>query len=122
LEALAAGSRSVTLADGSVGILPDSFAAQMQPLTALGQKHDGRLRYGRIQVALLDALLASQPRAQVDEAFERLRDELARGERPEAADEPEGFQGTLRHYQREGLGWLAFLERMGLGGCLADDM
>ncbi len=122
LEALARGVRSVTLADGSVGILPETFAAQMAPLTALAQKHDGRLRYGRIQLALLDALLASQPNAQVDEAFDRLRDELARGERPEAADEPEGFQGTLRHYQREGLGWLAFLERMGLGGCLADDM
>jgi superfamily II DNA or RNA helicase len=122
LEALASGSRSVTLADGSLGILPESFAAQMEPFTALAQKHEGRLRYGRIQLALLDALLASQPRSQVDEAFERLRDELARGERPEAADEPEGFQGTLRHYQREGLGWLAFLERMGLGGCLADDM
>jgi superfamily II DNA or RNA helicase len=122
LEALARGSRSVELSDGSLGILPDSFAAQFEPMAALAQKHDGRLRYGRIQVALLDALLAGQPRAHVDEAFERLRDELARGERPEAEDEPEGFHGTLRHYQREGLGWLLFLERMGLGGCLADDM
>ena len=66
--------------------------------------------------------MAGQPQANVDDAFERIRDELARGERPEALDEPEGFQGTLRHYQREGLGWLSFLERMGLGGCLADDM
>ncbi len=122
LEALAAGNRSVELADGSLGILPESFAAQFAPLAALAQKHDGRLRYGRIQVALLDALLASQPRARFDEAFERLRDQLATGERPEAADEPEGFQGTLRHYQREGLGWLMFLESLGLGGCLADDM
>jgi SNF2 family DNA or RNA helicase len=47
---------------------------------------------------------------------------LAAGDRPEAEQEPSGFQGTLRHYQREGLGWLSFLERMGLGGCLADDM
>jgi len=122
LEALARGSRSVELSDGSLGILPDSFAAQLEPMAALAQKHDGRLRYGRIQVALLDALLAGQPRSQVDEAFEMLRDQLAQGERPEAEDEPEGFQGTLRHYQREGVGWLSFLERMGLGGCLADDM
>jgi superfamily II DNA or RNA helicase len=122
LEALAKGSRSVELSDGSLGILPDSFAAELAPMAALAQKHDGRLRYGRIQVALLDALLAGQPRTHVDEAFERLRDELAEGGLPEAQDEPEGFQGTLRHYQREGLGWLAFLERMGLGGCLADDM
>ena len=122
LEALARGSRSVELSDGSLGILPESLAAQIEPMAALAQKHDGRLRYGRIQMALLDALLAGQPQSHVDEAFERIRDELSRGERPEATDEPEGFQGTLRHYQREGLGWLAFLERMGLGGCLADDM
>ena len=122
LAALARGDRSVELPDGSLGILPDGFAAQLEPMLALAQKHDGRLRYGRIQVALLDALLAGQPQSHVDEAFERIREELARGERPEAAEEPEGFQGSLRHYQREGLGWLAFLERMGLGGCLADDM
>ncbi|NDC63620.1 MAG: DEAD/DEAH box helicase [Planctomycetia bacterium] len=122
LEALARGERAIELPDGSLGILPESMAAQFEPLMTLAQKHDGRLRYGRIQVALLDALLAGQPQSRVDEAFEKIRDELARGERPEAENEPDGFVGTLRHYQREGLGWLAFLERMGLGGCLADDM
>ena len=33
-----------------------------------------------------------------------------------------GFAGELRPYQRRGLGWLRFLDRLGLGGCLADDM
>ncbi len=122
LEALASGGRSVVLSDGSVGILPDAFATEMAPFLALAQKHDGTLRYGRIQLALLDALLAGQPQAHFDEAFERLRDQLAAGGRPEAEQEPHGFEGTLRHYQREGLGWLVFLESLGLGGCLADDM
>ena len=122
LAALARGERSVQLADGSIGILPDDFAAQFEPMAVLAQRQDGTLRYSRIQAALLDALLAGQPTARVDEAFERIREELTRGERPDAADEPDGFEGTLRHYQREGLGWLAFLEQMGLGGCLADDM
>lgn len=36
--------------------------------------------------------------------------------------EPEGFCGTLRPYQREGLGWLAMFAAVGVGGCLADDM
>jgi superfamily II DNA or RNA helicase len=122
LEALARGDRAVELPDGSIGILPEAFAQQLEPMAALAQKHDGRLRYGRIQMALLDALLASQPQSRVDEAFERLREQLAAGEQPEAEPEPAGFQGTLRHYQREGLGWLVFLEKLGLGGCLADDM
>ncbi|MFC0215556.1 DEAD/DEAH box helicase [Paenibacillus chartarius] len=35
---------------------------------------------------------------------------------------PPSFQGSLRHYQIEGISWLLFLRRFGLGGCLADDM
>jgi SNF2 family DNA or RNA helicase len=35
---------------------------------------------------------------------------------------PAGFRGELRHYQAEGISWLVFLRRFGLGGCLADDM
>ena len=30
--------------------------------------------------------------------------------------------GSLRPYQREGLGWLTALADLGFGGCLADDM
>lgn len=35
---------------------------------------------------------------------------------------PDGFDGQLRPYQERGVGWLAFLGRVGLGACLADDM
>ncbi len=35
---------------------------------------------------------------------------------------PPGFKGELRPYQGRGVGWLSFLERWGLGACLADDM
>ncbi|OUL31251.1 ATP-dependent helicase [Nostoc sp. RF31YmG] len=35
---------------------------------------------------------------------------------------PANFQGQLRPYQQRGAAWLAFLERWGLGACLADDM
>ncbi len=37
-------------------------------------------------------------------------------------EQPDGFVGTLRPYQQRGVGWLAFLDRLGLGGVLADDM
>ncbi|MEH2231188.1 MAG: DEAD/DEAH box helicase [Nostoc sp.] len=35
---------------------------------------------------------------------------------------PTGFKGQLRPYQERGAAWLSFLERWGLGACLADDM
>ena len=36
--------------------------------------------------------------------------------------QPERFNGELRPYQITGLSWLHFLDRFGLGACLADDM
>ena len=43
-------------------------------------------------------------------------------QRFEERTEPDGFQGTLRAYQRRGFSWLLFMRRLGLGACLADDM
>ena len=43
-------------------------------------------------------------------------------ERVETLPTPAGFNGTLRPYQERGLAWLRFLQRYGLGACLADDM
>lgn len=40
----------------------------------------------------------------------------------EMLTEPKGFTGTLRPYQVKGMSWMAFLDRIGLGPCLADDM
>ncbi len=40
----------------------------------------------------------------------------------EMLEQPGALEGELRAYQRSGLSWLAFLDRLGLGGCLADDM
>lgn len=38
------------------------------------------------------------------------------------SEPPDGFHGTLRAYQSEGVSWLLFLRKIGFGGCLADDM
>jgi non-specific serine/threonine protein kinase len=43
-------------------------------------------------------------------------------DRIEALPTPAGFNGVLRPYQERGLAWLSFLQRYGLGACLADDM
>jgi hypothetical protein len=40
----------------------------------------------------------------------------------ENVPQPATFLGTLRPYQIRGLEWMAFLESLGIGGCLADDM
>lgn len=40
----------------------------------------------------------------------------------ESMAQPNGLTGQLRPYQLSGLSWLTFLDRLGLGACLADDM
>ncbi|HUF94124.1 MAG TPA: SNF2-related protein, partial [Candidatus Limnocylindria bacterium] len=122
LAALKRGERTVRLGDGTFGVLPEEWLQQYGALADLGQREDDHLRFTRPQVGVLDALLAALPDATTDATFARARDELARFEGVEPLDPPAGFAGTLRGYQREGLGWLAFLQRFGFGGCLADDM
>src|SRR5712671_938020 len=46
-------------------------------------------------------------------------------QQPEASDESDAgadLQAQLRPYQRQGAHWLWFMNRLGLGACLADDM
>ncbi|AFZ16801.1 DEAD/DEAH box helicase [Allocoleopsis franciscana] len=55
-------------------------------------------------------------------ALQELITNLTGNQSVELIETPEGFHGTLRPYQLRGASWLAFLERWGLGACLADDM
>ncbi|MBV9746981.1 MAG: DEAD/DEAH box helicase, partial [Acidobacteriia bacterium] len=122
LAAVRRGENMVRLDDGTYGLLPEEWLARFGSVAGLGQASDGHLRFQRNQAGLLDALLAAQPEARCDETFARVRDQLRRFDGIHAADQPSGFSGQLRHYQREGLGWMDFLRAFGFGGCLADDM
>jgi len=122
LAALNRGETFVALDDGTVGLLPEEWLRRQGLLAGLGTLAGDHVRFERSQAALLDALLASQRHVSWDEAFARVRANLAAFEGIQPADPPAPFTGTLRAYQREGLGWLLFLQRFGFGGCLADDM
>ncbi|MCZ6452348.1 MAG: SNF2-related protein, partial [Deltaproteobacteria bacterium] len=122
LAALRRGENTVRLDDGTFGMLPEEWAKKYGLLAGLGSVQRDHLRFTRQQIGLLDALLASEPQATGDEVFERAREELQSFEGVEPAYPPPGFVGRLRDYQRDGLGWLYFLQRFAFGGCLADDM
>src|SRR5580700_7668404 len=122
LEALRRGENMVRLDDGTYGVVPEEWLRRIRMLAGAGTAENGHIRFRRSQAGLLDALLASQPEARCDAAFDLVREELRRFEGVEAARQPAGFSGQLRDYQREGLGWMEFLRRFSFGGCLADDM
>jgi superfamily II DNA or RNA helicase len=123
LEAARNHDTTVKLSDGTVGLIPADWLARLGPALAAGSTlESNETRFTRSQAGLLDALLAAMPTVSVDETFERARERLHTFEGVVAADPSKRFAGTLREYQREGLGWLLFLREFGLGGCLADDM
>ncbi len=54
--------------------------------------------------------------------LQELINNLSNNQAIQPIENPKDFLGELRPYQARGVGWLAFLERWGLGACLADDM
>jgi len=122
LAAVKRGDRTVRLSDDSFGMLEGDWLDTSGFLAAAGTIVDGKLRFSAKQLGVLDVLLSAMPPADTDAAFQKAREQLLHFDGIKAADAPEGFVGTLRPYQREGLGWLNFLRQFGFGGCLADDM
>ena len=122
LEAVRKRQSTVKLSDGSMGLVPVDWLTRLGPALATGATKAGVTRFTRSQIGLLDALLDAMPDASVDETFEHARARLHSFEGIAAVDPAASFNGTLRHYQCEGLGWLQFLRNFGLGGVLADDM
>jgi superfamily II DNA or RNA helicase len=122
LEAVRRGENTVRLGDGTYGVLPEEWLQRIGLVAGLGTAENGHIRFRGNQAGLLDALLAAQPEVSCDAAFTRVREQLSNFEGVRAAEQPAGFNGQLRDYQREGLGWMEFLRRLSFGGCLADDM
>lgn len=130
LEATRQGRRMVLLDDGSMGLLPEEWVERFTPLAQVAPDGadtragdgDADLRFPSHQGLLLDSLLAATPDLEVDERFERLRQQLRRFDGLDPVEAPETFCGELRPYQEQGLAWLYWLAEVGLGGCLADDM
>ena len=122
LAAARRGETMIALDDGSMGMLPEDWLKKYGLLADLGSANADGLRFGKAQAGLLDALLAAQPGSKCDVAFTKVRKELHAFEGVAPLEAPPNFQGELRPYQREGLGWLDYLRKFDFGGILADDM
>ncbi len=122
LEALRHGQNYVRLTDGSRGLLPQEWLKRFASMVELGEAEGEGIRFRSSQALLLDALLAAQEQVTVDAPFAKLRENLRSFNGVASVNEPVGFSGELRPYQKTGLGWLRFLQDFRLGGCLADDM
>ncbi|WP_181310050.1 DEAD/DEAH box helicase [Nocardioides campestrisoli] len=67
-------------------------------------------------------VLGSEAEVVVGASLLQVRDRVRQATTREPVPIPAGLDATLRHYQHQGLTWLAELTSLGLGACLADDM
>jgi superfamily II DNA or RNA helicase len=122
VAALERGAETIDLGDGTLGVIPEDWKRRLALVSSGTPSGAGAVRFTRGQAVLLDALLEAHPAADVDRQFAELRARLHAfaGVRAEVA--PPLFEGRLRSYQQDGLGWMRFLREFGFGGVLADDM
>lgn len=93
------------------------FAARKDKLT-LSLEDALRLATGDTQVIEKLPVVSFEATGAIQELMATLTNNTAIAPMPA----PASFQGSLRPYQERGVAWLSFLERWGLGACLADDM
>ena len=122
LRAWAEGAQVVALSGGGFGALPTGWLAQYGDRVAdlLGAR-DAKGRVARHALPDLASLCddLDQPRPA---SLDGLRPLLEGFEGIPRIDLPPQLEGVLRPYQRQGVDWLVFLRRAGLGALLADDM
>lgn len=129
LVALASDDAYLLLSDGAFLVLDEpelqALRRLLEEARALQDAPGGPLRVSRFQAGLWQELtdvgvVERQAQAWHDQVGGLLA--LDRLDHLDDAEVPATLRGQLRPYQVEGLAWLAFLWRFGLGGVLADDM
>ena len=111
----------IKLKDGTMGVLSQADIDKLRVLLRIGRKQDNKLQFSIPQAFLLDTLLSSTPGINWNKKAAETRKQL-HSLSPKPHPPVNSFAGTLRDYQKDGLGWLHYLNELQLGGCLADDM
>jgi superfamily II DNA or RNA helicase len=122
LRAIRNKQQWVRLKDGSLGLLPAQWLDSLAGLAEFVAPRARVLRFHSSQASLVAGLLDGAANLQTDQGFTTLRTRFERFDRIRPKNKPRTFRGDLRDYQRVALGWLAALDELGFGGCLADDM
>jgi SNF2 family DNA or RNA helicase len=96
---------------------------KMQQLLEFWQSHGSE----QPQMTLLEFMQRSAEAGEEweiehDEALSQIMAKLQDKSQLEPISQQLNLQGTLREYQKRGVSWLQYLEKLGLNGCLADDM
>ena len=123
---LQVGQSVTRLRDGGLAVLDTDGLEEFQAILRdcdPAQPRPGTYRIERSQAAYVDAAFGELAGAAIQSTREW--ENWTRAQRQLVPLEPEplgSLEGILRPYQKEGVYWLRFLSRNGLGGILADEM
>ena len=106
------------LPDGSIAIIPKEWFARFAKVINFSEETDEGLRIKKIHLSLLEDI---QPFMEEELPSSDWVETIVNQGIPEY-DLPQGFNATLRSYQKQGYDWLRFILENGLGALLADDM
>ena len=116
-------SKFVTLDDGTQGILPHEWVEKFAAYFNAGEVTEDAILTPKIKFASInelyeDALLDGN----VKNELKLYKQKFEGTDSIQEVEVPKGLTATLRHYQKDGLNWLNFLDDFSFGSCLADDM
>ncbi|WP_051691818.1 DEAD/DEAH box helicase [Pedobacter borealis] len=116
-------SKFVTLDDGTQGILPHEWIEKFAAYFSAGEVTEDtiitpKIKFASINELYEDALLDGD----VKNELKLYKQKFEGTDSIQEVEVPKGLTATLRHYQKDGLNWLNFLDDFNFGSCLADDM
>ena len=111
------GIRDFELPDRKIAVLPEEWFTRYRNILEFGKVSGDSIKVHKQHFSILAELVDIKE----TDCFRNLK-ELILPEQMPAYSKPAGLKCNLRQYQSEGISWLLWLQRSGLGGCLADDM
>jgi SNF2 family DNA or RNA helicase len=97
--------------------------AKMQQMLQFWQTHqDTQPELTLLELIQKNAAADEELAVEPDAALTAMMANLHDPSHLEPIDNPLLLQATLREYQKRGVAWIQYLERLGLNACLADDM
>lgn len=114
--------RYIQLKDGSVGILPSEWFHKFEKFFRNGEIRKNKLEISKLRFSMIDELFENIDDTGILQEITEKKQRLINFTNINETEVPEQIKTTLRHYQKEGLNWLNFLDELQWGGILADDM
>ena len=112
----------ILLKDNSVGILPKEWLHKLEKYFRNGEIKENKLKISKLRFSIIDELFDKIDDSKILEELANKRRMLMQFKEIEKVKVPKSIKAELRNYQKEGLNWLNFLDKMKWGGILADDM